>query len=139
MISENKNSGQSSNTSPKNGILVHHDQTQDKLANISSIKRRKESLPSPPATPTFRSDWRRRCSSAQSSIHSVTNLLETSTDSNIRCNHNDGPIYTSTPASAGGTFSSSTSQTSQKDVQVLIMLYMIENIITIVSLDEWGE
>jgi hypothetical protein len=68
-------------------------------------------LPSPPATPKNISEYDRRCSLPQSSIWTVSNLLESSSSCNISYEQKHGPIYTSTPASAGGIISSS-SQTS---------------------------
>ena len=79
------------------------------MSNISRIKCRKESLPSPPATPKNTSEYDRRFSLPQNRIFSVSNLLESSSNCNKGSKQKHGPIFTSTPASAGGTFPSSSS------------------------------
>jgi len=93
-----------------------HDHSRDTLENISRIHSRKESLPSPPATPQHQRQDGRGSSLSQHSPLSSTNILESSPP----YKQGGGPLLTSTPATTAGACSSSTpsippSKTSVED------------------------
>jgi len=92
----------------------HPDHSRSTLENISRIHSRKESLPSPPATPQYQRQDGRRSSLAQHSLLSSTNILESSPP----YKQGGGPLLTSTPATTAGASSSSTSSITPSNTSV---------------------
>lgn len=94
------------------GQRIPDNYSRSTLENISRIHSRKESLPSPPATPQYPRQDDRRTSLPQHSLLSSTKILESSP-----YKQGGGPLLTSTPATTAAAFSLSTPSIPPSHIQ----------------------